>query len=410
MKTSYQLAWLLAYVTGLVNQELLLQVEYLAVENRILRAHTPVRLRLSDAERATLGEIGKRLGRKALAKVAQVARPETILGWWRKLVAQKFDGSKHRSYPGRPKVSAEIEELIVQMARENSGWGYDRIAGALTNLGHNVSDQTVGNILRRRGIAPAPKRIQTTAWKDFIAAHMAVLAGIDFFTAEVLTWRGPTTYYVLFVIQLETRRVTLAGITRQPTEEWMQQVARNLTDAEAGDLQGQRHVLHDPDTKFCAGFRSMLRAGGVQPLRLPSRSPNLNAFAERWVRSVKEECLSKLILIGEGSLRRALNEYVAHYNYASYCPPRYVIDKSKNAWFSDANAGVRFRVLRSSNWAAATVSSARRLRIQGPAVNGCTASISPRSIARRRVIPLTRNCAAASVRVSQPSAWRRSSL
>ena len=160
MKTSYQLARLLAYVTGLVNQELLLQVEYLAVENRILRAHAPARLRLSNAERATLGEIGKRLGRKAVAKVAQVARPETILRWWRKLVAQKFDGSKHRSYPGRPKISAETEELIVQTARENSGWGYDRIAGALMNLGHNVSAQTVGNVLRRRGIARMVKILE----------------------------------------------------------------------------------------------------------------------------------------------------------------------------------------------------------------------------------------------------------
>jgi len=135
-------------VTGLVNQELLLQVEYLAAENRILRAHTPARLRLSDAERTTLAHIGKRLGRKGLAKVAQVAKPETILSWWRKLVAAKFDGSKHRTYPGRPKIDPEIEGLIVQMARENSGWGYDRIAGALANLGHAVSDQTVGNVLR----------------------------------------------------------------------------------------------------------------------------------------------------------------------------------------------------------------------------------------------------------------------
>src|ERR671914_1656745 len=125
-----------AYVTGLVNQELLMQVEYLAAENRILRAHAPARLRLSDAERTTLAEIGKRLGRKGLAKVAQVAKPDTILGWFRKLVAQKFDGSKHRSYPGRPRIDAEVERLIVQMARENSGWGYDRIAGALANLGH----------------------------------------------------------------------------------------------------------------------------------------------------------------------------------------------------------------------------------------------------------------------------------
>jgi putative transposase len=234
MRTGYQVARLLAYVTGLVNQELLLQVEYLTAENRILRAHAPARLRLYDAERATLAEIGKRLGRKGLAKFAQVAKPETILGWWRKLTAQKFNGSKHRSYPGRPRIDAEVENLIVQMERENSGWGYDRIAGALANLGHEVSDQTVGNVLRRHGIAPAPDRSQTTTWKDFIAAHMAVLAGMDFFTAEVLTWRGPTTYYVLFVVQLETRRVTMAGMTRRPTEEWIQQVARNLIDVEAG--------------------------------------------------------------------------------------------------------------------------------------------------------------------------------
>ena len=305
---------LLAYVSGLVNQELLLQIEYLVAENRILRAHAPVRLRLSNAERSTLAEIGKKLGRKGLEKVALVARPDTILAWFRKLVAQKFDGSKHRSYPGRPRISAEVEKLIVQMAQENSGWGYDRIAGALANLCHSISDQTVGNVLRRHGIAPAPKRSQTTNWKDFIAAHMTVLAGMDFFTAEVLTWHGLVTYYVLFVIQLETRRVTLAGVTRHPTEEWMEQMARNLTDLECGALRGQRYVLHDRDTKFCAGFRSILRDGGVEPLRLPARSPDLNAFAERWVRSVKQECLSKLILFGEASLQRDLTEYVAHFH------------------------------------------------------------------------------------------------
>ena len=156
---------------------------------------------------------------------------------------------------------------------------------------------------------------QTTAWKDFIASHMAVLAGMDFFTAEVLTWRGLTTYYVLFVIHLETRRVTLAGITPHPNEGWMEQIARNLTDADSGALLGQRYLLHDRDTKFCAGFRSTLRAGGLEPVRLPPSSPDLNAFAERWVRSVKEECLSKLILFGEPSLRRALNEYVAHFHF-----------------------------------------------------------------------------------------------
>ena len=152
-----------------------------------------------------MAEIGKRLGRKALAQVACVAKPNTILGWYRKLVAQKFDGSKHRRYPGRPAIEPKLEELIVTMARENSGWGYDRIVGALANLGYDVSDQTVGNVLKRHGIAPAPKRSQSTTWREFIQSHMAVLAGIDFFTVEVLTWRGLVTYYVLFSIHLESR-------------------------------------------------------------------------------------------------------------------------------------------------------------------------------------------------------------
>jgi putative transposase len=305
---------LVVYVTGLVNQELLLQNEYLAAENRILRGHLPARLRLSDPERSTLAEIGKRLGRKALAQVARVAKPDTILAWYRRLIASKFDGSKHCSYPGRPRIGPELEALIVKMARENSGWGYDRIVGALANLGHHVSDQTVDNVLRRHGIEPAPKRSQNTTWREFIESHMAVLAGIDFFTVEVLTWRGLVTYYVSFFIHLESRRVSLAGVTRHPDEAWMQQMARNATDESWGHLERRRYALHDRDTKFCASFRATLKSGGVRPIQLPARSPNLNAFAERWVRSVKQECLSKLILFGEASLRRALTEFVEHYH------------------------------------------------------------------------------------------------
>jgi hypothetical protein len=168
--------------------------------------------------------------------------------------------------------------------------------------------------LRRHGIAPAPKRSETTTWKDFIASHLDVLAGVDFFTAEVLTWSGLATYYVLFFIHLETRRVIMAGLTRHPTESWMEQMARNATDESTGCLRELRYVLHDRDTKFCASFRSILRAGGVEPVKLPARSPDLNAFAERWVRTVKEECLSKLILFGEGSLRRALAQFLEHYH------------------------------------------------------------------------------------------------
>ena len=204
-------ARLLAYVTGLVNQQLLLRNEYLVAENRILRAHLPSRLRLSGPERSTLAEIGKRLGHKALNDVASVAKPDTVLAWYRRLIAKKFAGSKFRTSPGRPRISREVTDLIVQMAKENSGWGYDRIAGALANLGHVVSDQTVGNVLRAHGIAPAPKRSQTTTWKDFIRSHMDVLAGMDFFTVEVLTWKGLVTYYVLFTIELESRPCKARG-------------------------------------------------------------------------------------------------------------------------------------------------------------------------------------------------------
>jgi putative transposase len=306
---------LLAYVSGLVNQELLLRNEYLAAENRILRTHIDGRIRLSDPERATLAEIGKRLGRRVLSQVACVATPETILGWYRKLIAGKFDGSGLRAYPGRPRVDSCVEKVVVQLARENPAWGYGRICGALTNLGHRISDQTVGNILRRHGLDPAPKRKQTIRWKEFIASHMSVMAGIDFFTVEVLTWRGLATYYVLFLVHLETRRVTLAGLTRHPTEEWMQQMARNLTDSEVGTVPRNLYILHDRDTKFCASFRAILSEAGAKPVMLPASSPNLNAFAERWVRSIKEECVSRLILFGEASLRRALKEYMEHYHF-----------------------------------------------------------------------------------------------
>jgi hypothetical protein len=305
---------LLAYITGRVDQELLLRNEYLAAENRILRAKIKGRLQLSDGEKSTLAEIAHRLGRKVLAEVAVAAKPDTILRWFRKLVARKFDGSRFRQSVGRPRVDQAVEALIVRMAQENPGWGYDRIVGALSNLGHAVSDQTVGNILKRHGIASALQRKHTTRWRDFIRAHMDVLAGTDFFTVEVLTLKGLITYYVLFFIQLETRRVCLAGITPYPDQPWMEQQARNVTMKDWGFLGHSRYLLHDRDGKFCPVFREAIKAGKVRPLQLPARSPNLNAFAERWVRSVKEECTSRLIFFGEGSLRRALTQYIEHYH------------------------------------------------------------------------------------------------
>lgn len=305
---------ILAYITGTVDQELLLRNEYLAAENRILKAQLKTPLRLTDAERVTLAEIAHRLGRKAPEDVTNAAKPDTILGWYRRLVACKFDGSKSRRYPGRPRIDNEIEQLVVRIAKENPSWDYDRIVGAMANLGYTLSDQTVGNILQRHSIPPAPERKRTTTWSDFIRAHMSVPAGTDYFTVEVLTLRGLVTYYVLFFIHLDSRRVEVAGITSHPNEVWMKQIARNVTMDEWSFLDKCRYLIHERDTKYCESFRKIIESVDGKTLPLPARRPNLNAFAERWVKSVKDECLSKLILFGETSLRRALREYLVHYH------------------------------------------------------------------------------------------------
>ena len=212
---------LLAYITGTVDQELLLRNEYLVTENRMLRNQITGRVRLTDAERKTLAEIGQKLGKQALTEVAHIVKPDTILAWHRKLVAQKFDGSQQRKGLGRPPIDPEVEALVVRLAQENRSWGYDRLVGALANLGYTVSDQTVGNILKRHGIPPAPERKTTTTWKEFIRTHMDVLVATAFFTAEVWTLGGLVTYYVLFFIHLGSRQVHVAGVTPHPHQGWM---------------------------------------------------------------------------------------------------------------------------------------------------------------------------------------------
>jgi len=306
---------LLAYITGTVDQELLLRNEYLVTENRILRNQIKGRIRLSDGERKALVDIGQKLGKAALQEVATIVKPDTILSWHRTLVAQKFDGSQQRKAPGRPTIDQELEALVVRMARENRSWGYDRIVGALANLGYTISDQTVGNILKRHGMAPAPERKTTTTWKEFIRTHLDVLVATDFFTAEVWTLGGLVTYYVLFFIHLGSRKVHIAGMTPHPNEAWMVQVARHVTMEEWGCLSSGQYLIHDRDTKFCAAFQQIIDDARVERVVLPPRSPNLNAYAERWVRSVQEECLSQLILFGEGSLHHALTQYVAHFHH-----------------------------------------------------------------------------------------------
>jgi putative transposase len=307
---------LLAILAGWVNRQQQDVIEYLRTENQVLKEKLGKRrILLSDEQRRRLARKGKVLGRKMLDTIGTVFTPDTILRWHRLLVAQKWDYSnRSKKTPGRPPVADEIRTLVVRLASENPSWGYDRIQGALANLGHTIADATVGNILKEHGIEPAPDRQRQTTWQTFLQAHWDVLAAIDFTTVEVWTKNGLVTFYLLFVMELATRRVHFAGSTANPDEAWMKQIARNLIDAEEGFLNGKRYVLMDRDTKFCEAFRSSLHDADMEPVRLPPRSPNLNAHLERFMRSLKEECLGRMIFFGEQSLRQAVRQFLGHYH------------------------------------------------------------------------------------------------
>ncbi len=227
---------------------------------------------------------------------------------------EKWDYSKQRQdKAGRPPIPQEVRELVQRIAKENPTWGYDRIQGALANVGHEISDATVGNTSKQNGIEPALQRKRQPSWKLFIQAHWETLAAVDFTTIEVWTKGGLVTYYLHFVMELATRRVRFAGLTPSPKGAWMTQIARNLTDCQDGFLNGKQYLLLDRDAKFTESFVDILNQAGVNCLRLP-QSPNLNAHLERFMRSIKEEYLSRLIFIGETSLRRALTTYLEHYH------------------------------------------------------------------------------------------------
>jgi putative transposase len=308
------LQFLLMVFAGWLQRQQAATIDYLKAENRMLRARLGGRrIVFTDADRRQLAEKARVLGRKALHELGTVVTPETLLRWHRELVARKWTFVERRS-PGRPRIRGELVALVLRMARENRGWGYTRIQGAMANLGHKVGRGTIGRILQDHGIEPAPERGKGMPWSTFLKAHWKVLAASDFFTVEVWSWSGLVTYYVLFVMELATRRVCVAGITTHPDAQWMLQMARQLTDTVDGILLGKRYLILDRDTKYCTAFRDFVKREGVEVIRLPPRSPNLNAHAERWVRGVRDECLSRLIPIGQGMLRRALREYGSHFH------------------------------------------------------------------------------------------------
>jgi hypothetical protein len=210
-------------------------------------------------------------------------------------------------------MAAESVELVVRVAKENLGWGYDRIQGALKNLGLRLSDTTVGNILKEHGIEPAPDRKKQATWTEFLKAHWDVMAAADFTTVEVWTSRGLVTFDILVVMRLSTRQIEIAGVTPNPNAAWMQQMGRNLTDYEDGFLIEAKYLLLDRDTKYLP-FCGVLEGTKPEVVLLPPRSPNLNAYVERYMRSMKSECLNRMIFFGESALRRALVQFTEHHH------------------------------------------------------------------------------------------------
>ena len=264
-------------------------------------------------QRRRLARAGQLLTPDERRKCCNLVRPATLLTWFRQLAARKYDSSEVRR--GRPPKSKDVRKLVVKLATENRRWGYTKIRDALhSGLGIEISRTTVANILAEAGIEPAPEREKSLMWKKFIKAHWDSLCGCDFFTVETLGLTGTVRYMVFFVIVVKTRTVEIVGIATNPDGPWMQQMARNLTDSVDGFLRNATYLIHDRAPLFTEAFEAILRDRGVKCVKIPARSPNCNPHAERFVETIKYECLNHLVLFGERHLRHVIKEFMAHYH------------------------------------------------------------------------------------------------
>ena len=318
MKTK-PITMLLAMLAGWINQEQQQIIEYLKAENSILKdelleATGKKRIILNDSQRRRLAILGKRLGRKLLGQICCAFSPDTLLKWHRMLVKSKYDGSKNRGKGGRPRISDYLKQLIIDMAKDNKHLGCRSLHGYLKYLGLKVSHATISRVLKEHGIDPCPDRPERTSWNEFIKCHWDSLCAIDFFTTEIYTLSGLVRYMVLLVIDYKTRKVEIAGIIPQAYGDWMKQIARNLTDPIDGFLKDKKYLIHDRDPLFTKDFRKILRSSGIKPVKTTVACPNMTPYAERFVRSIKYECLNKMLIFGERHLRYVVNEYMEHYH------------------------------------------------------------------------------------------------
>jgi transposase InsO family protein len=282
----------------------------LELENAVLRHQLGVlgrsakRPPLRRRDRLLLAAVSTLLPRERWSVF--LVSPQTLLRWHRELVARKWT-YRCRS-AGRPPLDPALRELVLRLARENSSWGCVRIQGELRKLGIRVGATTIRSILRRSGFGPAPRR-QGPSWREFLRAQAQGIVACDFFTVETVWLR---TLYVLFFVEHGSRRVHLAGVSANPDGAWMRQQARNLAIEER--LENVRYLLHDRDAKFSGPFDELIRSEGVRVIKTPVRAPQANAIAERWVRTVRNECLDHVLVFGRRHLEQILRGYVAHFN------------------------------------------------------------------------------------------------
>ncbi|MCP3936534.1 MAG: transposase family protein [Actinomycetia bacterium] len=282
--------------------------EILALRHQIrVLQRQDTRPRFTPTDRAVLAVLAKVFDRRRLDKVLLIVKPATVIGWHRRLVARRWTYPHNTTRTGRPATPAELRVLVSRLDAENPTWGYRRITGEILRLGHRIAASTVWSILRKAGREPTPDRTGPS-WSEFIASQAKAMVATDFFCVDSVTLRR---YWVIFFIEIESRRVHVAGITTNPDGPWTTQAARNLL---MGWTHNTRFVIRDRGSQYTKSFDAVFAANGAKVIHTPAGAPRANAFAERWVRSVRHELLDRTLIWNQRQLRRLLDEYVTHYN------------------------------------------------------------------------------------------------
>ena len=311
----------MAAVSDKQTKDVLLQMqqslEYCQEENRVLREllqdkYGCKRLHLSNSQRRRLARKGHAIGRHLLQRTSVLFSSETVLGWYRKLVAQKYSGSYTRK-SGRPRTSLGLIELVVQIARNNPSWGYGRIKGVVEHLGYTIGRTTIRQILDDHGIVPDPEQKRRISWKVFLASHKEVMAATDFCSVEILTQKGLVRCMILFFIDIASRRVEIAGIKANPDGAWMKQIARNITDYDNGFLKNTKYLVRDRDPLFTKDFDAIIESSGTEIIKASVCASDMNAYAERFVQTLKHECLNKMVFTSQQQLEYAISEFMTYY-------------------------------------------------------------------------------------------------